>query len=488
MRTPASAPAAARIARIACAACIACAVLSACTVGPSFKRPSAPQPSSYTSPGEPEASGGADFTQRIVLGGTPAAEWWTLFRSPQLDGLIGQAVTDNHTLAAARAALDEAQELVKAEAGASYPQVSLDGGLGRQKYGKEFLGSVFVLPPFSYLAAGATVSYTVDYLGGVTRSVEQRHALAQYQRSEVDAAYLALTGSVVLQAMDAAAARAEIEAIAKLVSEDRDNLDLVRTEYENGSVSRVDVLTAQSQLASDETLLPPVRERLDVARHALAVLIGKAPADWTAPQLELASLALPRELPVSLPSELVHRRPDILAAEAQLHAATAAVGVATANLYPQINLTATGGLESLPFQQLFDSSNAAWTLISGITAPVFEGGRLRAEQRAAVDQLRASAAQYQQVVLQSFGQVADLLDALRHDSELLAAQSNALTAAEGSAELARESYKAGNSGLLDVLDAQRQRLAAQLGLVRAQAQQYVDTAELFLALGGGRLP
>lgn len=488
MRMTAPAPASVCIARAICAACITCIASSACTVGPSFKRPSAPQTSSYTSPGESEPSGGAGFAQHIVLGGTPAADWWTLFHSPQLDGLIGQAVADNHTLAAARAALDEAQELVKVEAGASYPQVSLDGGLGRQKYGKEFLGSLFVLPPFSYMAAGATVSYTVDYLGGVTRSVEQRRALAQYERSEADAAYLALTGSVVLQAMDAAAARAEIEAISKLVSEDRDNLNLVRTEFENGSVSQVDVLTAQSQLASDETLLPPVRERLDVARHALAVLIGKAPADWTPPQLELASLALPRELPVSLPSELVHRRPDILAAEAQLHAATAAVGVATANLYPQINLTATGGLQAVPFQQLFDTSNAAWTLISGITAPVFDGGRLRAERSAAVDQLRASAAQYQQVVLQSFGQVADLLDALRHDSELLAAQSNALTAAESSAELARESYKAGNSGLIEVLDAQRQRLAAQLGLVRAQAQQYLDTAELFLALGGGHLP
>ncbi len=480
----------------ACAA--ACAGLCACTVGPSFKPPSAPAPAGYTAPGESAGASAAaealpatrssDFAQHILLGGAPAARWWTLFGSPQLDELIRQAVADNHTLAAARATLDEAQELVKAQAAANYPQVSLTGGLGRQKYGKEFLGSLFVVPPFGYLAAGAEVTYTLDYMGGVARSVEQRRALAQYQRSEVDAEYLALTGSIVLQAMDAAAARAEIQAINELVSEDRDNLELVRTEFQDGSVSRVDVLTAQSQLASDETLLPPVRQRLDVARHALAVLIGQAPADWTPPQLELADLALPRELPVSLPSELVHRRPDILAAEAQLHAATAAVGVATASLYPEITLTATGGLQSLPFQQLFDRSNAAWTLISGVTAPVFEGGRLHAEQRAARDQLRAAAEQYQQVVLESFGQVADLLDALRHDSELLAAQSNALAAAASSAELARASYRAGNSGLLDVLDAQRQRLAAELGLVRAQAGQYIDTAQLFLALGGTPLP
>jgi NodT family efflux transporter outer membrane factor (OMF) lipoprotein len=479
----------------------ACAALCACTVGPNFKRPATPRPAKYlpaaeqqgeTAPGEASPSGVAtggvasagSFAQRVDLGGTPSAEWWTGFRSPPLDALIRQAVADNHSLAAARATLAEARELVKVQAGARFPQVDYDGGMGRQKYGKEFLGSEFVLPPFSYLAAGATVSYTLDYMGGVTRSIEQQRALAQYERSEADATYLALTGSVVTQAMAAAAAQAEIAAISELIGEDRNNLKLVRTEYADGAVSRVDVLTAESQLASDETLLPPVRQRLVVAQHALAVLIGRAPAGWTAPKLALSDLELPRNLPVSLPSELVHRRPDILAAEAELHAATAAVGIATANLYPRITLTATGGFQTVPFQQLFTASNEAWTLIAGITGPVFHGGTLHAERRAAVDELRASAQRYQQVVLDAFGQVADLLDALNHDSQLIAAQTNALSAAASSVELARESYRAGNSGLLEVLDAQRQRLAAQLGVVRAEAQQYVDTAQLYLALGG----
>jgi NodT family efflux transporter outer membrane factor (OMF) lipoprotein len=289
---------------------------------------------------------------------------------------------------------------------------------------------------------------------------------------------------VVAQAMQVAAARAQMRAVEELLAEDRSNLDLVRSAFTNGSVSRVDVLTAESQLAADEVLLPPLRQQLAVARHALAVLSAHAPGDWTPPDFSLSALTLPKQLPVSLPSELAHRRPDILAAEAQLHAATAAVGIATANLYPQITLTATGGWQSLPDQALFTHSNAAWSLIAGITAPLFDGGTLRAERRAAVDELRSSAARYQEVVLESFGQVADVLDALTHDGQLVAAQSDALTSATSNVELARESYAAGNSGILQVIDSQRRRLDAQVGFLRAEAQQYLDTTQLFLALGG----
>jgi len=462
---------------------VAAAALSACTVGPSFKPPRAPTATRYTPPG-----GLPNSAQSIVLGGEPAADWWTVFGSPQLDALVRQAIADNQTLAAAKATLAEAQELARAAAGAELPELSLDAGAGRQKYGKQFLGSLFSLPPFSYVAIGASVSYTVDYLGGTARTVEQQRALAQYAASEADAAYLTLSGGVVTQAMIAASAQAEIDAVGELLAEDRRNVDLVRTAFENGSVSRVDVVTAQSQLASDETLLPPIRQQLAAARHQLAVLVGRAPSDWVPPAITLDALKVPRVLPVRLPSELAHRRPDILAAEARLHAATAAVGIATANLYPRITLTATGGLQSLPFEQLFDRSNTAWTLISGITAPVFNGGRLRARRRAALDELAASASRYREVVLESFGQVADSLDGLSHDAELLAAQSNALAAAQSSVDLARESYAAGNTGVLQVLDSERERLTARLGLLRAEGKQRLDTAQLFLALGGGSLP
>ncbi len=473
----------------------AAACLSACAVGPTFNRPVSPSPGAYLPPQESSRSqaragpgtsesAASVHAQLLEVGTNPSADWWSTFDWSELDALVAAAVTHNETLAAAQARVAEARELVSAEAGRLYPQVSLDGGAGREKYGRQFLGS-FSVPPFSYVAAGATVSYSLDYVGGMARSVEERRALAQYQRSEADATYLSLTGSVVIEAVQAAAAQTELQAVATLLSEDRRNLELVRSAYRNGSVSRVDVVTAESQLAADQTLLPPLRQQLVIAQHALAVLTGRPPAEWRSPTLALSRLNLPRRLPLSLPSSLAQRRPDILAAEAHLHAATAAVGIATANLYPQITLTATGGWQSLAGRSLFERSSTAWTLISGLTAPLFDGGTLRAERRASLDELQASAADYQEVVLEAFGQVADVLDALQHDGELVAAQSNALKAAASSAELARESYSAGNTGILQVLDAQRQRLSAQLGVLRAQAQQYSDTTQLFLALGGG---
>jgi len=476
---------------------LAAAGLGACAVGPDFKRPETATPAAYRVPEEespvsadgvaPSASESAAkaYAQRFITGAA-TDEWWTVFASRDLDAVVREAIARNFTLAAAQATVAEARELVKAEAGNLYPQLSLDGGAGRQKYGTQFLGPlVNNLPTFSYVSAGLAVQYQIDYTGGIARSVEQREALAQYQRSEADATYLLLTGSVVAQATQVAAARAKMQAVAELLAEDRSNLGLVRTAFANGSVTRVDVLTAESQLATDEALLPPLRQQLAAARHALAVLTAHAPGEWTPPDFSLSALTLPMQLPVSLPSELAHRRPDILAAEAQLHAATAAVGVATANLYPQITLTATGGWQSLPGQALFTRSNAAWSLISGITAPLFDGGTLRAERRAAVDELRSSAARYQEVVLESFGQVADALDALTHDGQLVAAQSNALASATSNVELARESYAVGNSGILEVIDAQRRRLDAQVGFLHAEAQQHLDTTQLFLALGGG---
>jgi NodT family efflux transporter outer membrane factor (OMF) lipoprotein len=478
---------------------LAASILSACAVGPNFTRPETPAPATYRVPEEsPRSGAGAAplatesatgaYAQQLIPGASAAADWWTTFGSRDLDGLVSESVAHNYTLAAAKASVEEARELVKAEAGNRYPEVSFSGGAGRQKYGDQFLGPSVAIPPFNYVAAGATVSYLVDYTGGTARSVEQREALAQYQRSEAEAAYLSLTGSVVSEAMQIAGARAEIEALSELLAEDRQNLELVHTAFENGSVSRVDVLTAQSQLATDEALLPPLRQQLAIARHALAVLAGRAPGEWMPPDFSLNALKLPKQIPVSLPSELAHHRPDILAAEAQLHAATAAVGVATANLYPQITLSATGGWQSLPGQTLFTRSNGAWSLISGLTAPLFDGGKLRAQRRAALDELSVSAARYQQVVLESFGQVADALDALAHDAELVAAQSRALATATSNLDLARESYSAGNSGILEVIDAQRRRLDAQRGLLRAEARQYLDTAQLFLALGSGSSP
>ena len=466
---------------------MAMAGLAGCSLGPDFHRPDPPAADGYTA--QPltlqESATGAEPGQTVTMGGDLSRDWWRLFGSPALDEVVARALTGNRTLEAATLNLAQANEIAAAQAGALAPQVGLTGGVGRQKYGAEFLGSLAKPPPFTYFAVGATVSYALDYTGGVARSVEQQYALADYQRQQVAAAYLAVSGNAVMQALKIASLRAQIAAVDAILEEDRSNLHLVQEAFAAGSVSRLDIVSAQSQLASDATLLPPLRQELSVAQHALAIILGQAPASAALPVFDLGQMTLPRELPVSLPSELAHRRPDILAAEAQLHATTAAVGVATANLYPQINLSATLGQQATELSQIFERTSSVWNLAGALAAPILDGGTRRAQQRAATDAMRASAANYQQTVLAAFGQVADSLQALEHDAQQLDAQAHAKEAAGENLDLTRRSYDEGNVGVLQVLDAQRAYQRALLGYIRAEAQRYTDTAQLFLALGGG---
>jgi len=457
--------------------------VAGCAAGPDFARPVPPPATRYTAETlRGESDSAEEQVQHIALGQNIQGAWWKLFRSDAIDELVTQAVDHNRTLAASMATLAQAQEFALARAGSQYPQVTLSGGAGRQQYGKEFLGPIGI-PPFTYFAVGPTVSYALDYTGGVARSVEQQYALAEAERHQLDAAYLTVTGQAVMQTLTIASVRAQIATVETILAQDRDNLRLVQSAFDNGSVAREDVVSAQSQIANDMTLLPPLRQELAISRHALSVVLGRAPANEL-PVVDLAQITLPMRVPVSLPSELAHRRPDILAAEARLHAATSAVGIAQSNLYPKIELTAAVGQQSLKADQLFDSTNNAWSIIGRFTAPIFDGGTLRAEKRAAVDAMRASAATYEQTVLEAFAQVADLLEGLDHDAEQLDAQDHAQQAAQSSLELARISYKEGNAGVLQVLDAERSYQQARLGYVRAVAQRYLDTVQLFLALGG----
>ena len=459
-------------------------IVAGCAVGPNFTRPVPPPATRYVAdvPGDEAASAGTQ-PQRITLGRQIEGDWWTLFRSEAIEQVVAQAVNHNRTLAASMATLAQAQEFALARAGSQYPQVELTAGAGRQQYGKEFLGPIGI-PPFSYFAVAPTVSYTLDYTGGVARSVEQQYALAEVERHQLDAAYLTVTGQAVMQTLAIASARAQIATVEAILAQDRDNLRLVQSAFDNGSVAREDVVSAQSQIANDGTLLPPLRQELAKAHHALSLVLGRAPADVLPDDVDLAQITLPLQLPVSLPSELAHRRPDILAAEARLHASTSAVGVAQSNLYPKIQLSASVGQQSLKADQLFDRADNAWSIIAGLTAPIFDGGTLRAEKRAAVDAMHASAANYEQIVLEAFAQVADLLEGLGHDTEQLDAQDQAQRAAQSSLDLARISYREGNAGVLLVLDAERSYQQARLGYVRAMAQRYLDTVQLFLALGG----
>lgn len=454
--------------------------LAGCAAGPDFAPPDAPKVGAYTSAPLTEFKGGG---AQLDTAQAEPADWWSLLNSAQLDQTIRQALQANHTLAAARSTLEQARALDVVSDSQRYPSASLNAGAGRNKYGAAFLGPAH-LPPFTYYSIGTAVSYTFDFAGGVRRSIEQQHALTVYQQHEMNAAELSVSGNIALQAVAAAAARAQIENLQGLLEDDRKDVQLVQGAFDAGSGTRVDVLTAQSQLANDQTLLPPLRRDLSNATHALALLVGQAPADWSPPEFKLEEFTVPAHIPLSLPSELAHRRPDILAAEAQLHAATAAVGVASANLYPQVSLTANAALQSDTLRTLFESTSGAWGFAGSLTQPLFNHGQLRAKQRAAIDAMQASVADYQQVLLNSFVQVADALEALDHDQELIDSEQGAVTIAADNLALTRESFSAGNSGVLQVLEAQRQNLQARLGLVRAQSQRLQDMVQLLLALGG----
>ncbi|MGH8143225.1 MAG: efflux transporter outer membrane subunit [Steroidobacteraceae bacterium] len=466
------------------AAVLAAATLSGCVVGPNFTAPLPPKATRYTRtalPG-PGAPGRVTLDSALPV----PARWWSVLDAPQLDAAIHAALSGNRGLAAARSRLAQAQELIGVARASLYPHVDLDGSAGRVKYGPAFLGPE-KLPPFNFYSIGPSVSYAFDYSGGARRAVEQQRALAQSQDEQLQAAALALSGNVAMQALTAASARTQIDTLEAVLQDDRRNLQLVQDAFAAGAATRVDILNAQSQLTTDQTLLPPLRRQLSLATDALALLVGEPPADWAAPDFQLAQFHLPARLPLALPSELAHRRPDIQAAEARLHAATAAVGVADANRYPQINLTGNASLEATALRSLFNASGVAAGLTAGLTAPLFDHGALRAKQRAAVDEMHAALADYQQAVLSAFRQVADALQGLQHDQELLASERTALQTSTQNLDLTRQSYAAGNSGVLQVLDAQRQNQQARLGLVRAQAQRLQDAVQLLLALGG-RVP
>jgi NodT family efflux transporter outer membrane factor (OMF) lipoprotein len=469
------------------------AAVAGCTVGPDFEVPKPPSVTRYTSPGEATAPG-PDATkavpaQAIAIGGRVAADWWTLFRSPDLNVLIKQAIAGSYTLESVRARLAQAREAVAVAASALYPQIGLSAGVAEEKQSAATFGlspdTVPLPPSFNLFQVGPTASYTPDLFGQTHRRIEQQAALAEYQSDQLDAAYLTLTGNTVSRALQVAAVHSQLKALNDILALDRQNVELVRTQRQTGTVPDSDVIVAESQLAADETLKPGLEQQLSVARHALAVLIGRAPGNWSPPDFDLAALTLPHRLPVSIPSELVHQRPDIQAAEAQLHAASAQIGIATAQLYPSITLSAGITANSLNGGSLFSPGGLVWSIAAGLTQPIFDGGMREAERRAALAAFKEAAADYQQTVLQAFGQVADILQALTHDANLLAAQRQALSMASEAVRLQRVNYGSGGSGIIGLLDAQRQYQQAQLGYVRAEAQRYQDTVQLLVAMGGG---
>ena len=454
-----------------------------CAMGSRYTRPADPVQTEYVKPEtSPLAGIEPAAVQHVSLGSGPPDQWWTLLRSPEIDRLVRQALQNNQSIAGAKAHLAAARERVRAARGAWYPQVDLGAGAQRTRFGAPVLGSLAKdFPPFSAYTAGAEVSYDFDVFGSTRSQVDEAAADAQYQSAQLAAVALVVSGNVAIEALQIATVRAQIRVAGQIVSDDEHMLSLIRAARELGAVSAMDVLSAQSQLDHDRTLLPPLHQQLSEAQDTLADLIGVAPVDAPSTEMDLEALRPPDDLPLALPSELVRRRPDIGAAEAQLHAAGAAVGVATAAMYPHFTLSA-----SLAGEGLLNGgpSETAWNLLGGLTAPLFRGGTLSAERRAAKAEYQAAFAAYQQTVLNAFSQVAASLQALGNDADFLSTQQRALESARASLTLTRQAYVAGDAGYVRVLDAERLDSQAQLGRVQADGQRYIDTVKLLLAAGG----
>lgn len=464
-------------------------VLAACTVGPDFQRPAAPTTTAYLPPA-PAADASAPAAK---VGSTTPVRWWTAFGSPALDALVDRALAHNQTLAASNATLARARAEFAATRGTRLPQVDANARLEQEQVNLAafgFGGSDSGLnlggnPEFGLYTVGGGISYDLDLFGGRKRRIEQAAANAEAQFRQTEAAHLTVAGQVVVQVLTAAAITTQIETIQTLIDEDARNVDLTEKRRRGGTGTLVDVLNAQAQLASDRTLLPPLRQQLADTHHTLAVLVGEMPAEADLPQLSLDAFTLPREIPISLPSALIHVRPDILQAEADLHAATAAVGIATARLYPDITLGATLSQGSPNIDSLLKNAFRGYDLFAGLTLPIFHGGSLKAGREAALADARAADARYQQTVLDSFRQVASLLDALKNDQQLIDSQRESLDTAGRSRDLSRRSFEVGNSGVLQVLDAERIYQRSLAGLADARGRQFLNVARLYVATAGG---
>jgi NodT family efflux transporter outer membrane factor (OMF) lipoprotein len=460
--------------------------LIGCAVGPNFVRPKPPPVERYTHKIGPTTTIPADGqAQHFEQSAKIAADWWRLFNSSKLDAVIKEAIANNPNLQAAQASLRQSQENLRAGYGIFFPQLDASFDATRQKFSPARFGGTFASSIFNLYTLTATVNYALDLFGGERRAVESLRAQVDFQRDTMIATYLTLTGNIVNAVIAHAAYSALINATEQMVSLQKEQVGITETQVQAGTVPYSNVLSLRSQLAATEATLPPLRQKISQTEHLLATLVGRTPAEWISPQIDLSDLTLPLNLPVTLPSELVRQRPDILAAEAQLHSASANIGVATAALFPSVTLTGTYGLNNTSIENLFKNTSSFWSLAANPTVPLFHGGTLWFKRKAAIESYKQSLANYHQTVLSAFAQVADTLRALEHDAETLNAQAKALDAAEGALHLIETNYQAGLVNYLQILVADGQYHQAKIGYLQAAAQRFQDTVALFVALGGG---
>lgn len=472
-------------------AALVAAAIAGCAVGPDYRRPDPPAVASFTGEALPAgtvtAPGIGGAAQTFVSGGEIPARWWELFRSEALDRWIREALANSPTLSAAEATLRRAQELWRARSGDLFPSVDGSVSVSRQNLSGASLGDPNApTNPFTLYNASVNVSYTLDLFGRTRRELEALQAQVVYRDFQLQGATLTLTSNIVTAALQAASLREQLQTTRDILATQEELLALIEKQFALGGIARTDVLAQRALLAQSRVILPPLEKRLAQTQNLLAVLGGRFPGDAAdLPVFNLDDFRLPEELPVSLPSSLVRQRPDIRSAEELLHAASASIGVATANLYPQITLSARYGTEAAQIGDLFHPGSAVWGIGAALLQPLFHGGTLEAQRRAAVADFDQAAAQYRETVLQAFRDVADVLRALEYDAMTLQAQAEAESAAQDTLDIAKKQLRFGATNVLSLLNAQRQYHQARFLLVQAQALRFADTAALFQALGGG---
>jgi NodT family efflux transporter outer membrane factor (OMF) lipoprotein len=480
-------------------------------VGPRYSRPGPPAEAGYAPAPLPEATASANVhggeLQHLVAGRDIAFDWWQLFQSPALNRLVEQAIRANPTIAAAQAALAQAQELVYAQQGFYFPTVAavyqaerhkISGNtnssetIGVQGNGEDKLPqaeNVNSLPHnlpsyYQFHTAELTVGFVPDIFGANRRQVESLSAQTEAQRFALEAAYITLASNVVAAAIQEASLRAQLAATGQIIDADQKALQILRDQLRLGYAMRIDVAAQEAALAQAEATLPPLQEQLEQTRDLMRALLGKLPND--ADEIfEFDTLQLPPELPLSLPAKIIEQRPDVRIAEAQLHAANAQVGVAIAAMLPQFTITGAYGGNATQIPLMFQSGGPFWSLIGNVSQPIFEGGTLLHRKRAASDALNQAAAQYQSTAMAAYQDVADTLHASLTDADTLAADVDAEDAAKVTYDLTRRQMEVGYVNYLTLLNAEIAYQQALLARVQAQATRYGDTIALFQALGGG---
>ena len=464
-------------------------LLAGCVVGPNFHPPAAPAIDRYLPtplPAETASTPGlGGVAQRFVAGAAVPSHWWTAFGAPGLDALEEEALKRNADLDAARAALRQAHELYLAQRASVFPSAQFAANGSRSK------NSATIAPPlssnaeyYSLYTAQLNVSYVLDVFGGERRQNEAAAAQAENQRFQTEAVYLTLTTNVANAALQVAGLRAQLDDVQRVVAANRETLDLVRHMQAAGENSTADVAAAETALEQAEQLAPPLRKQLEQQNDLLAVLLGRPPAEAAGPALALADFTLPRDLPVSLPADLVRRRPDIRAAEANLHVASAQVGVAEAARLPSFTLDGSVGGASSTLRSLVDSNNSLLSIGTSTAQTVFDAGALRHRQRAAEAALDQAKAQYRGAVLAGLQNTADVLQAIIDDADALKHAARAADAAEHTLAIARAQLERGQAGALGVLSAEAAWRQAEVSLDQARAARYLDTVALLQALGG----